>query len=132
MATGPVGSVLQKLRRVLGRSSAAESSDGHLLERFTLTRDETAFAELVRRHGGMVQRVCQAVLRCAHDAEDAFQATFLVLARKSASVRQRDSVASWLYGVAYRIAVRARSLAARRRAEESRAPARTEAGLGRA
>jgi RNA polymerase sigma factor (sigma-70 family) len=89
-----------------------------LLERFAALRDESAFAELVRRHGGMVLSVARSVLNDAHGAEDVFQATFLVLARKAASVRKRESVGSWLYGVAYRIARNVRLSAARRRRRE--------------
>src|SRR5271168_5121338 len=84
-------------------------TDGQLLERFIAGRDESAeagFAALVERHAPMVLRVCQQILGDAHDAEDAFQATFLVLARRAGSVRKRESVASWLYGIAQRVARR--------------------------
>ncbi|HEY1380616.1 MAG TPA: sigma-70 family RNA polymerase sigma factor, partial [Gemmataceae bacterium] len=92
------------------------------LERFAVRRDEAAelaFAALVERHGPMVRRVCRGVLRDPHDAEDAFQATFLVLVRKAASVRPRRLVGPWLYGVARMTAVRARAAAAKRRAREA-------------
>ena len=85
-----------------------------LLDCFTLKRDESAFAELVRRHGPMVLAACRRVLRHEQDAEDAFQAAFLVLARKAGSIRQHDCVGGWLYQVAHRLAVRAKSLGARR------------------
>jgi RNA polymerase sigma factor (sigma-70 family) len=99
-------------------------TDERLLERFVGPDPEAAqlaFAELVARHGPMVLRVCEALLRDPHDAEDAFQATFLVLARRSRSIRKRGSVASWLHGVARRVALSARSAAARRRRHERRA-----------
>ncbi len=99
------------------------TSDGQLIKRF-LTEDdrqsEAAFTALVQRHGPMVLRVCRQVLGDTEDAEDAFQATFLVLARKAASIRRTDSVASWLHGVAQRLSVRARSDARRRRVYEHR------------
>jgi RNA polymerase sigma factor (sigma-70 family) len=96
-------------------------SDGALLERFIAARDEAAFELLLRRHGPMVLGVCQRVLRHRQDAEDASQATFLVLAHKAASVRPREAVGNWLYGVAYRTALKARTAAARRRRREHRA-----------
>ena len=77
-------------------------SDGRLLERFVAQQDEAAFETLVRRHGPMVLRVCQRVLRHTQDAEDAFQATFIVLARKAGDVVKQESVGSWLHGVAWR------------------------------
>ncbi len=97
------------------------ASDGRLLEQFRTQRDEAAFAALVERHGPMVLAVCRRVLRHTHDAEDAFQATFLVLARKARDVGKEASVGSWLYKVAYRLALRARDDAARRLAREARA-----------
>ena len=103
-------------------------TDGQLLERFVAGRDESAeagFAALVDRHGPMVLRVCRQVLGDAHDAEDAFQATFLVLARRAGSVRKRESVASWLYGIAQRVARRSQADAARRREHERRRAAMT-------
>lgn len=103
-------------------------SDGELLAQFVKTQDEAAFETLVRRHGPMVFRVCRRVLRDGADAEDAFQATFIVLARKASSVVKRESVSSWLYGVAYRVAVRARSRADRRLFHEQQQVARPSVG----
>jgi len=91
-----------------------------MLERFALQREEAAFAALVERHGPMVWSVCRRVLNDDHEAEDAFQATFLVLTRRADAIRQRQSVASWLYGVAYRVALKARAKVGKRRAREQR------------
>jgi RNA polymerase sigma factor (sigma-70 family) len=93
-------------------------TDGQLLECFVARRDEAAFEALVRRYGPMVLGTCRRVLRHSQDAEDAFQAAFLVLARKAASIGQRELLGNWLYGVAYRTALDARAAAARRRARE--------------
>lgn len=89
-------------------------SDGQLLEMFVRRRDESAFAALVRRHGPMVLSVCRRVLRNSQDAEDAFQATFLVLVEKASRLKRPELLANWLYGVAYRTALHARQRAARR------------------
>jgi RNA polymerase sigma factor (sigma-70 family) len=110
--------VLQHLRRTVLLREGAGLTDGQLLERFISARDSAALAALVRRHGPMVWGVCRRVLRSEHDAEDAFQAAFLVLVRKPASVVPREMVANWLHGVAYQTALKARATAARRRARE--------------
>ena len=99
-------------------------TDEQLLERFVTAHSEfgeMAFEALVERHGPMVLRVCSTVLRDKHDAEDAFQATFLVLARRAASIRNRASVASWLHGAAWHVACSSQLAAARRREHERRA-----------
>ena len=101
--------------------TAGGQSDGQLLDRFVQTRDEAAFAALVDRHGAMVLRVCRHVLVDEHHAQDASQATFLVLARSAGAIHGRESVAAWLHGVALRVAAKARVAAARRRARERRA-----------
>jgi RNA polymerase sigma factor (sigma-70 family) len=93
-------------------------SDGQLLERYLSRREEAAFEALVRRHGPMVLGVCQRILRNGHDAEDAFQATFLVLVRKAATIHPREQVGNWLYGVAYRTALKAKTMAAKQSARE--------------
>jgi RNA polymerase sigma factor (sigma-70 family) len=116
MAIGELGAVLRRLREAAFPPEGGCWTDGQLLERFLAHRDEAAFEALVRRHGPMVLGVCRRMLRNPHDAEDAFQATFLVLVRKAAAIRQRETVGNWLYGTAYRVALEAQ--AARRRARE--------------
>jgi RNA polymerase sigma factor (sigma-70 family) len=98
-----------------------EESDSSLLERFNERREEAAFAALVRRHGPMVWSVCHRLLGSPHDAEDAFQATFLVVARKAASIRKRESLASWLHATAFHLASKVRVKNARRRRHEEKA-----------
>jgi RNA polymerase sigma factor (sigma-70 family) len=106
--------LLPRLRRLLGQPGAEAVSDGRLIESFQRHRDETAFAELVRRHGPMVLGVCRNILHNVHDAEDAFQAAFLVLARKAGSIRRQEAVAGFLYRVASHIAGQAAARTARR------------------
>jgi RNA polymerase sigma factor (sigma-70 family) len=110
--------VLNHLRRAVLLRDGGGLNDAQLLERFLTHRDEAAVEALVRRHGAMVMGVCRRVLPNRHDAEDAFQATFLVLVRKAASIATRELLANWLYGVAYNTALKARAGAARRRARE--------------
>jgi RNA polymerase sigma factor (sigma-70 family) len=118
MATAHLADLLRHLRRVAGAAQATDLTDGQLLERFRSQGEEAAFAVLVQRHGLMVLTVCRRLLSNAQDAEDAFQAAFFVLARKAASIHERDSVASWLYGVACRVARKLRTQELRRRARE--------------
>jgi RNA polymerase sigma factor (sigma-70 family) len=122
MADGRLGPVLEHVRHLLGASSAAQLTDGQLLQDFighppspsvpagqARQAREAAFAALLQRHGPMVHGVCRRLLQAPQDVEDAFQATFLVLIRKAGSIAKKGSVGSWLYGVAYRTAVRVRA-----------------------
>jgi RNA polymerase sigma factor (sigma-70 family) len=122
MDTRQSGALVRYLRQLVDPQSARELSDALLLDRFASERDDGAFAVLVERHGRLVWEVCRHILHDDHDAEDAFQVTFLVLARKAGSIRKKQSIASWLYGVAYRVAQKARVAAARRRSHEAQAP----------
>src|SRR5262245_57397085 len=114
MATRQAELVLRHIRALLSRQGGERRSDSELLGRFCRDRDEDAFAELVRRHGAMVLAVCRRVLPNPHDADDVFQAAFLVLAHKANARRWRESVGNWLYFVAYRLALRVRGEARRR------------------
>jgi RNA polymerase sigma factor (sigma-70 family) len=125
MAVGQLSTFVQQLRCLLNRG-ATEATDESLLESFLKQRDETAFESLVRRHGPMVLGVCRRILGNVDDAEDAFQATFLVLVRKAASIRPQSMVGNWLYGVAGRTALDARRAAAKRRAKEAAVLPRTQ------
>jgi RNA polymerase sigma factor (sigma-70 family) len=116
MAKSQINRVLDHLRQAV--LDGEDLSDGQLLEYFVSGREEVAFEALVRRHGPMVLSVCRRVVGHAQDAEDAFQATFLVLARKAAAIWPRERVGFWLYGVAYRIALKARAAGLRRQAKE--------------
>ncbi len=114
MASGQPVAILDPLRRLIDRQAGAALNDTELLENFVARRDPASFEVVVWRHGAMVLALCNRVLRDAHEAEDAFQATFLVFARKAASIGRRESVGCWLYKVAYRIALRLRAAASRR------------------
>jgi RNA polymerase sigma factor (sigma-70 family) len=118
MVNGQFSAVLRQIHRLLTSGSVAGLSEGQLLERFVARRDEVAFEALVARHGPMVLGVCRRWLRDPNDVEDAFQATFLVLVRKAGTLRRHDLLGNWLYGVAHRVALRARTSAARRHARE--------------
>jgi RNA polymerase sigma factor (sigma-70 family) len=102
------GILLRHIRKLVAAQCPNQQSDLQLLEQFIAERDEAAFAALVQRHGGMVLGVCRGVLRHQQDAEDVFQAAFLVLARKAGAIRKQQALSSWLHGVAYRLALKAR------------------------
>ncbi len=114
MTGGTTAAGLKHLGDLFGGGTAVGLGDGELLRRYAAARDASAFAALLARHGPMVAATCRAVLRDAHDAEDAFQATFLVLARRAGSIRAGDALAGWLHRVARRAAVQ-RSIEIRRR-----------------
>jgi RNA polymerase sigma factor (sigma-70 family) len=120
MATEMLDTVLGHLRKAAAQGTG-DLTDGELLRRFGEQHDAAAFTALVQRHGPLVLGVCRRVLHHHHDAEDAFQATFLVLARNTAKIRKGQAVGSWLHGVAYRTALQARRAAARRRFHEQKA-----------
>ena len=129
MAGRRSGDAFKHLSSLFRVGTLAGVPDAQLLERFVAGRDEAgemAFRALVERHGPMVLRVCQSVLGDRHDAEDAFQVTFLVLARKAGSIRKQRSLGSWLHGVAHRVALRAQTAARRRLARETKAAKRAE------
>ena len=124
-------SVLAAIDRLFRAGTAAGLSDAQLMERFATRHGEAAeaaFAALMERHGPMVLRVCRRVLNDPHDAQDAFQATFLILVRRPGAVRQRASLAGWLYGVALRVAAHSRAASARRRVVEQAAGTRLASG----
>src|SRR5688500_13096322 len=101
MSDGQLTAAVRHIMRLAGANHTNGTPDAQLLERFIAYRDENAFEALVRRHGPTVFGVCRRVLRNSADAEDAFQATFLVLVRKASHIGQRELLANWLYGVAY-------------------------------
>ena len=125
MATIQTDRVIERLRKAL-QARGAGLSDGQLLTCFVERRDQAAFEALVRRHGPMVLGACRRVLRSHHDAEDAFQATFLVLARKAAAIKSPEALGNWLYGVAYNVAQKARATNVRRQARERQVAAMPE------
>src|SRR5712692_7221227 len=118
MATGQLSGVIQHVRRAMLLRDRAGLTDGQLLEDYISRRDEAALAVLVQRHGPMVWGVCRRVLSNYHDAEDAFQATFLVLMRKAVAIASPELLANWLYGVAHQTAMKARATVARRKVRE--------------
>src|SRR5215469_12343087 len=116
MPTSQMSEVLQHLRSAALLPEGADLTDGQLLDRFVRRREPAALEALVRRHGPMVWGTVRRALADHHDAEDAFQATFLVLARRAASIRA--NVGNWLYGVAHKTALKARATRAKRRGRE--------------
>jgi RNA polymerase sigma factor (sigma-70 family) len=121
MAANAANRVVQYLRRTALREDGAGLTDSELLERYVARRDEAAFEALIRRHGPMVLGVCRRILRNQADAEDAFQATFLVFVRKAASIRSRSTVSNWLYGVAHNTALQSKAMERRRHVKEREA-----------
>ncbi|HEV3167774.1 MAG TPA: RNA polymerase sigma factor [Isosphaeraceae bacterium] len=117
MTTERMG-IAADFRTLFGVGTVTAMTDGQLLERFIAKRDEAAFMGIMARHGPMVAGVCRRVLRETHDVEDAFQATFLILACKAKSIREPRFLGTWLYGVAQRVATRARVTTNQRRSQE--------------
>src|SRR5262245_39383290 len=128
MANTASSPILQLLRRIRVDPRVSTVPDQELLQRLLGGRDEAAFEAILHRHGPMVLDVCRGVLANDSDVEDAFQATFLVLAHKAASIRQGATLGCWLHGVAYRTALKARADAARRRHEAPAPPQAVEDG----
>src|SRR5436305_14587362 len=114
MAEAPLLTLVRRVRRLAGGPTPSDG-DADLLARYAALRDAEAFEALVRRHGPMVWNLCRRMLRHEQDAEDAFQATFLVLARQAASAGRKGTLAGWLYRVAFRIALKAKQRGAARR-----------------
>jgi RNA polymerase sigma factor (sigma-70 family) len=123
MATADMSSFLRRLTRGMAAETLRDEPDPRLVERLLAGGDEAAVEAIVRRHGPMVYRVCWCVLQQEQDTEDAFQATFLILAKKLRSVRRHASLGSWLHGVAHRVALKSRTQAAVRRRHEQNAKA---------
>jgi RNA polymerase sigma factor (sigma-70 family) len=128
MASGRVRTVLCHLKSAAVVSAGTAVTDAQLLDHYLTHHSQIAFESLLRRHGPMVLGVCRRVLDNHHDAEDAFQATFLVLVRKGDSIVPRGMVGNWLYGVAYRTSMKARTMNAKRRAKERTAAAKADPG----
>src|SRR5947209_16576282 len=118
MASRVLPGVLRYIKVLAGAPGGGDRQDAELLDQFVARRDEAAFAALLQRHGPLVLGVCRQVLRDPHDAEDAFQATFLVLVGKAASIRKHASLGAWLHRVALNISRTARTSAERRRLYE--------------
>jgi RNA polymerase sigma factor (sigma-70 family) len=123
MASAALGTAFQHLRHLFGPGTTTGLADGQLLDRFSGSNDAVAFEALVARHGPMVLATCRAVLTSEHDIEDAFQTTFLVLAKRARSIRCGETLGGWLHRVAYRAALQASAEAKRRRKKEAEASA---------
>src|SRR5262245_53251696 len=121
MARNPLGNVLEHVRAMVAPPTSRGEADGVLLQAFLTRDDQSAFTSLVKRHGRLVLDVCRRVLQQEQDAEDAFQATFLFLARKASSLQNRNSLGGYLHEVARRMALNARRASARRRGHERQA-----------
>ena len=126
MKNSGMHAAIRELGTLFNEGAVGVLSDGQLLDRFVERREASAFEAIVERYGPLVWGVCRRVLRDHHDAEDAFQATFLVLARKAASVMPREKLGNWLYGVAFQTAMKARATRAKRRVRERPAREMTE------
>src|SRR4051794_20183048 len=122
MQSNDLNTVMRDLQTLFEAGTSVGLSDGQLLDRFVTRQDGASIQALVLRHGPMVWGVCRRVLRDHHDAEDAFQATFLVLARKAASIVPREKVGNWLYGAAYHTAMKARTTRVKRQSREAQVP----------
>src|SRR5258708_10046305 len=120
-----INRVIEHLQNAADRQDEGGLTDGELVQQYVTRRDEAAFEALVRRHGSMVLGVCGRVLRNRADAEDAFQATFLVLVKKAGGIRPRGMVGNWLYGVAHTTALKARAMSTKRVIKERAAMARS-------
>src|SRR3954467_14963339 len=118
MAIETLGAALRQISHLFGGGAVTGLSDAQLLDRFLAEGDAASFEVLVARHGPMVLSVCRGVLRDPDGAEDAFQATFLILVKKAPTIRSHQALGGWLYQVAHRVAVQANVAAARRRARE--------------
>src|SRR5262249_28678059 len=114
MASRRINPVLKHIQRLIDRQEASAWTDQQLLDRFISRKEEAAFTALVRRHGAMVLALGSRILRQREDAEDVFQAAFLVLARKARSIRKQESIGGWLYRVAFRQALRVRAESSKR------------------
>jgi DNA-directed RNA polymerase specialized sigma24 family protein len=121
MASKHLGAAIRQIHLLFGEGTLGGLPDPQLVQRYVADRDEAAFTALVQRHGPMVLAVCRGVLADPHDADDAFQATFLLFARKAGSLWIDGSLAGWLHRVAWRIALQVKTAAARRRDRERRA-----------
>jgi RNA polymerase sigma factor (sigma-70 family) len=122
MADGSLGDVVRHLHKLADPVSLEQATDEQLLQRFVTAGDESAFGEILRRHGRVVLNICRNVLRHEQDAEDAFQATFLILAKKAGTLRRGEALAGWLFRVARRVAVEARRRDLGRQAREQAVP----------